>query len=62
MQTTNKKLMRLIKKHELTAQEIADLLYVSLSAVEHWKTPDTSVSHRVMPQAMLELLEIKLDA
>ena len=60
MTTTNQRLIEIIEYDEVKPQDIANALYVSLSTVEHWKTPKTNVSHRVMPKAMLELLEIKV--
>lgn len=53
-------LMRLIKKHVLTTQAIAELCLVERGTVESWrKSPDVS-SHRTMPPGYLELLKIKL--
>ena len=44
----NKQLLRLIKKHDLTSKEVADLCRVTTGTVGKWR------------QAYLELLEIKL--
>ena len=59
MKTTNQRLMEIIEDEDIKSQDIANALHVSVSTVEHWKTPETSSSHSVMPKAMLELLEIK---
>ena len=53
-------LLRLIKKHGLTTQQVADLCLVQRRTVEAWrKSPDVS-SHRTMPDGYLELLQLKL--
>tara|TARA_R100000808_G_scaffold17734_1_gene39097 strand:- start:2923 stop:3132 length:210 start_codon:yes stop_codon:yes gene_type:complete len=57
---TRNALVRLIKKHGLTTQQVADLCLVERGTVESWrKSPDVS-SHRSMPPGYLELLQIKV--
>ena len=62
MATTNQKLIKLMSKHGLTLQEVADLLYVSLDAVKSWRVRESTTRHNPMPKAFLELLQIKLYA
>ena len=56
----NKRLLRLIKKHDLTSKEIADLCRVTTGTVGKWRQAEGTVAHRNMPPGYLELLEIKL--
>jgi len=58
--TTNKRLLRLIKKHALTSSQVAELVRVQPVTVEHWRQTPGGTGHRVMPEGALELLEIKL--
>ena len=60
MATNNQKLIKLMTKHGLTLQEVADLLYVSLDAVKSWRVRESTTRHNPMPKAFLELLQIKL--
>ncbi len=60
MKTTNQKLNALIRKHDLTSQQVADLVQVSLDAVHSWRGSETTTRSRVMPKGLLELLEIKV--
>ena len=56
----NKRLHRLIKKHGLTAAEVADICKVTRGTVEHWRQSEGNTGYRNMPPGYLELLEIKL--
>ena len=56
----NKGLLRLIKQHKLTTDEVAELCRVSRNTVNHWRSTETHSGFRNMPAANLELLEIKL--
>ena len=56
----NKRLMRLMKKHHLDSQQVAELCRVSKVTVEHWRTSEEGIGYRNMPPGLLELLEIKL--
>ena len=60
MATNNQKLIKLMTKHGLTLQQVADLLYVSLDAVKSWRVRESTTRHNPMPKAFLELLQIKL--
>tara|TARA_R100000808_G_scaffold1775_1_gene7601 strand:- start:8 stop:223 length:216 start_codon:yes stop_codon:yes gene_type:complete len=60
MRKTNKRLMRLIKKHGLTTAQVAELCRVSHGTVRKWRQTDGTVSANTMPEGLLELLEIKL--
>ena len=53
-------LIRLMKRHNLTAAEVAKLIRVSQSAVEKWRLGEGAPGHRNMPESSLELLKIKL--
>ena len=57
--STNKRLLKLMSKHQLTSQQVADLVHVSLSTVQKWRQTPGNVSHYEMPEGLLELLEIK---
>lgn len=57
---TRTDLMRLIKKHGLTSQQVADLCLVELGTVQCWRKDPGVSSHRSMPPGYLELLKIKL--
>ena len=56
----NRRLLRLIKKHELTSDQVAELVKVTRSAVEKWRQTEGGTAYRNMPPTHLELLEIKL--
>ena len=56
----NKRLLRLIKKHDLTSQQVAQLCRVTTGTVGKWRQAEDTVAHRNMPAGYLELLEIKL--
>ncbi len=60
MRKTNKRLMRLIKKHGLTTAQVAELCRVSHGTVSKWRQTDGTVSANTMPEGLLELLQIKL--
>jgi len=60
MKTTNQKLIKLMSKHGLTLQQVADLLYVSVDTVKAWRVREDASRHNPMPKAFLELLKIKL--
>ena len=52
--------MELMRKHELSLREVAELLYVTERTVKSWRAPDDTENYRNMPKAYVELLEIKL--
>ncbi len=57
---TNKRLIRLMKKHSLSLQAVAELLYVTVDSVKGWRVREDSTRWTAMPRNLLELLEIKL--
>ena len=57
---SNKRLLKLIKKHGLTSSRVAELVKVQPVTVEHWRQTPGGTGYRVMPDGLLELLEIKL--
>ena len=60
MVNTNKRLLKLISKHNLTSAQVAAFVKVQPVTVEHWRQSPGGPGHRVMSDGMLELLEIKL--
>ncbi len=58
---TNKRLMRLIKKHRLTSAQVAEMCRVQKTTVEKWRQSEGNVSRSTMPEGLLELLQIKLE-
>ena len=58
---TNKRLMRLIKKHRLTSAQVAEMCRVKKTTVEKWRQSEGNVSRSTMPEGLLELLQIKLE-
>ncbi|SEO00991.1 hypothetical protein SAMN05216404_1105 [Nitrosospira multiformis] len=49
-----------LKKHNLTREQAASLLHVSLRTMHNWLAPVGTVNYRAMPLAAWELLLIKL--
>ena len=60
MTTTNQKLIQLMSKHALTSSDVAELVYVSRDTVHSWRVSNKATRFRVMPEGLLELLEIKI--
>jgi len=58
----NLKLLRIKKKYNLSATDIAMLLDRSIHTVRKWITPPTKDNFRKMPTNILELLIIKIEA
>ena len=58
---TNKRLMRLIKKHRLTSAQVAEMCRVQKTTVEKWRQSEGNVSRSTMPEGLLELLQNKLE-
>ena len=56
----NRRLLRLIKKYELTSDGVAELVKVTEGTVQHWRQTEGGIGYRNMPPGYLELLEIKL--
>ena len=56
----NRRLLRLIYKHELTSDQVAELVKVTRSTVDKWRQTEGGTAYRNMPPMALELLEIKL--
>ena len=59
-QMSNKRLLRLIDKYFLTSSQVADIVRVQPVTVEHWRQTPGGTGYRVMPDGLLELLQIKL--
>ena len=60
MRNTNKRLLTLIKKHNLTSSRVAELVHVELVTVQHWRQAPGGPGFNPMPLGLLELLEFKL--
>ena len=60
MRNTNKHLLRLIKKHNLTSSRVAELVHVELVTVQHWRQATGGPGFNPIPLGLLELLEFKL--
>lgn len=67
MKTNNEKLRELMTKHELTRQDVCEILHLAITkngqtpAVAKWLAhPTDSSNFRSMNDGMLELLELKL--
>ena len=60
MAENDERLRFLMKKHELSYRQIADMLHVSLATVTNWMRPDDNAAKRNMPLGYVELLEYKL--
>ncbi len=58
--SNNEKLIELMRTHGLTAQDVADLLFVSITTVQHWRVRPDAAGFNPMPDGMLELLQLKL--
>ena len=60
MPNPNKRLLTLIKKHNLTSSRVAELVHVELVTVQHWRQAPGAPGSNPMPLGLLELLEFKL--
>jgi predicted transcriptional regulator len=60
MTSNQSKLRAIIKERGLKRREIAELLNVSIPAVNSWLSPANNKMHREMPDRMIEFLELKL--
>lgn len=56
----NGRLRELMDAHGLTYAEVAELCRTSVATVTSWLRPEGNAAHRGMPDAHLELLELKL--
>lgn len=54
------RLMAVISEYDLDRQEVAEMLKVKRSEVDHWLLSSESKNHVEMPDMALELLELKL--
>ena len=61
MRNPNKRLLTLMKKHDLDSSQVAELVGVKKVTVEHWRQNPEGIGFRRMPKTALELLEIKLN-
>ena len=53
-------LNQLVDRHDLQAEDLARLTRASVHTVRAWLKPNTSKSHREIPDGLLELLCLKL--
>ena len=56
----NERLVELMREHQLSLKQVAELLYVSEPTVKSWRAVDGASNYRNIPKAYIELLEIKL--
>lgn len=54
------RLIELLSDYELERREVAELLKVKASLVNHWLSSHESNNYQEMPDMAIELLEIKL--
>ena len=58
---TNEQLLaELVEDHALTTDQVAALARVSVHTAHAWSKPETSASHRRIPDGSLELIFLKL--
>jgi len=55
------RLIALISENKLERTELAAMLRVKLSTVNHWLSPNESRHHEEVPDMAIELLTIKLE-
>jgi hypothetical protein len=60
--TPGEALRALMRAHELTNAEVAELAHVNLKTVESWLASETAASFRRMPARQLLLIEALLPA
>jgi len=58
--TNNQKLIEAMRRENLSAPDVAEILGVSLDTVKHWRVAPGLSGHRNMPDWMLELFLLKL--
>ena len=56
----NKRLLRLIRKYELTSWDVAELCKVTESTAQKWRQTEGGTGYRNMPPGYLELLKYEL--
>ena len=56
----NRELKRLVEKHGLTRNQIADMLGASPNTVKNWLRSETAVNHTLMPTYALDLIRIRV--
>jgi len=54
------KLIELITEHKLDRRDVAAMLSVKPSLIDHWLLSPESKNHEDIPQMAIELLELKL--
>jgi DNA-binding transcriptional regulator YiaG len=52
----------MLQRYKLTREKAAELLHVSVSAVDAWCKPETSRSSNPVPMWAIELLAFKMNA
>jgi hypothetical protein len=58
---TDEDIKTLLRKHGVTREQAAALLFVSQHTIDSWCAPITSRKHNDMPLSSWELLLLKLD-
>lgn len=53
-------LRELLKRHKVSRQDAATMLYVSINAIHKWTAKEGSQDYREMPLAAYELLLLKI--
>ena len=57
----NKRLKKLMKKHQLKMDDVAEGLHVVKETVKSWRRPEGTAAYRNMPEGYIKLLEILCD-
>ncbi len=60
VKTSNEQIRDTIRQYELTRQQAADLLGVSLHTIHNWLRPESNVAFRKAPPYAAELLALKV--
>jgi hypothetical protein len=59
---THSDIKALLRDHNVTRAQAAEMLDVSVHTIDSWTAPDTSAKHRTMPLSSWEMLLLSLDA
>ena len=54
------RLIEIITEHELERLDVAEMLKVRTSQIDHWLASNESKHHEEVPEMAIELLELKL--
>ncbi len=55
------RLMDIISDNKLERRDVAELLKVKASEVDHWLLPNDAKNHMTIPDMAIELLELKME-